>query len=173
MKKLAVLILVGLLGGCTTGARINWNDPAQITPLIRVERDEFKKVTTYIGPTCSSPICSNFWRDNLFLRAWKVDGGSSFDYQIYITDVHYEWRYFDQAHDSDGTTLKLTQISSNVSGCSGSSCALFEVVGIDVSREYLSSHQVNGIKLQVSGKGGKEQFYLSGQYISAFLSAVK
>lgn len=59
-----------------------------------------------------------------------------------------------------------------VGSCSGG-CSLREHIAINLSREYLESHQETGMTFKVSGKAGESIHALTAAYIRAFLAVAK
>jgi hypothetical protein len=165
---IALVVVTFVLSACAAilAPDTNPNDPQAVARAISVNRDEFKKVTNYTGPDASN------FPDSVLIRAWKPDNGR-LSYQIYVRDEYEgDWRYYNSAHDSNGTRLDTTVIDREVLTCSRG-CTLWEHLGLNVSREYLEKNQRQGIRFKISGKGGEEVFYIPPAYIGAFLSAVK
>lgn len=96
-------------------------------------------------------------------------------YQIYVMD-HYEgsWRFYDQAHDSNGARLNATLIDRDVGSCSSyrRTCSHFETLALNVGREYLEKHTNKTLFFKVSGRGGEQIFSLPPQYTAGFLASV-
>ncbi|RFC37240.1 MAG: hypothetical protein DID92_2727743304 [Candidatus Nitrotoga sp. SPKER] len=179
MKDLMIAMLITgalILTGCAEPEpsiaprpKINWNDVQSIASAISIQHDDLKKTTSFKGPNSSKGIL-----DTVLLRAWKSDEGGGFSYQIYVIDYyHGDWRFYDKAFDSKGNTLNITLNSRDVSSCDYSTCAHYEHLGMNVSREYLEKNQENDIVFKVSGNGGEETFTIPSAYIKAFLSVAK
>lgn len=179
MKGLMTTMLITgifILAGCaepgpsiTPRPKINWNDVQSIASTIDVQRDDLKKITSFKGPNSGKGIL-----DTVLLRAWKSDEGGGFSYQIYVIDYyHGDWHFYDKASDSQGNILNITLNSRDVSSCDYYTCAHYEHLGMNVSREYLEKNQENDIVLTISGKGGKETFIIPSTYIKAFLAVAK
>lgn len=165
---LSLLIVTFFLSACASYLKpdTNPNDPQSVTRAIRVERDEFKKITRYTGPNASD------YPNVVFIRATKPDN-EGISYQIYVRDQYDGgWRYYNSAYDSNGTRLDTTVIDREVLTCKGH-CVYWEHLGLNVSRDYLEKNQQRGIRFKISGKGGEEVYFVPSAYISAVLSAVK
>jgi hypothetical protein len=105
------------------------------------------------------------------LRAWRRDGAlASMTYQLYVSSRYGggHWRFYNRAYDSDGRQLPLTKIASDVQ-CHRDGCAYFEDVALEVTESYLQEHATSGIRIQISGPGGKERLTLPPAYVAAFL----
>jgi hypothetical protein len=190
-KTLLLVMMVFVLSACNPPRvkpsakaptpSLNVNDPQAVSRAIKVNRDDFKKITRYVGPYAVGGTLLLGGKevsrggDVVFLRAWKTDSIGSINYQIYVMDKYNgHWRFYDSAYDSNGNGLNTTLIDREVGSCSGSgSCSHAETLGLNVTREYLEKNQESGIRFQVSGKAGKEVFFIPGGYIKGFLSAVK
>jgi len=157
-----------LIGGCVAPApKVNWNDPQETVSRVKVVRDDFKKVTKYIGPDSDKSSSA------IFIRAWKYDTGIK-QYQIYAKHHYYgDWRFYRSAYDRSGKRLKFKSISRDVGSCSYGSCSFNEHMGISVTRQYLEAHKNTGIQFKVSGKTGEVIFQLPAGYIQGFLSVTK
>lgn len=139
----------------------------EVATAVRVSRDDFKKVTNYRGPDIEAGAF-----DSLFLRAWKPDGAQT-NYQVYVADYYTsEWRFYTSADDSDGTRLNVTLIDREVGSCSRyGGCSHFEHMGINITRDYLERKAESGMTFQISGRGGKEVFFIPGFHIKGFLAS--
>lgn len=159
-----------LLSACVaTAPKLNANDSQAVGSAITVQRDDFKKMTNFKGPNASPDILQK-----LFLRAWKTDATGTISYQIYVMDYYRgDWRFYNEAYDSNGTSLDTTIISRNVDSCSRYGCWHEEHLGLNVTRDYLESHQASGIRFKVSGKAGENVFYIPSGYIKGFLLVVR
>lgn len=170
MNVLTIVVVCGIsmiVTACASGPRVDFSDPQSIRSEIKVERDDFKKLTNFQGPNASGNIL-----DNVLLRAWKFDRTGTTSYQIYVADYYTrEWRFYDSAYDSRGTRLDATLISRDVSSCSRYGCGFQEHIGINVSRQYLEENKATGIRFKISGKAGEEIFYIPSAYVKAFLLA--
>ena len=165
----ATVLFAALLAGCAAPPRpaVNISDPAQVTRAVKVDRDEFKKVTTYEGPDAGGSS-----RDTWILRAqvaptWTI-------YQFYIVANYTgDWRFYDEAYDSDGKRLELTRVAQKVRACSSIGCNKDEHVAALLSKKYLEDHAQTGIRIQVSGRGEKQAYFLSPAYVQGFLAAIR
>ncbi|MEX5452132.1 hypothetical protein [Stutzerimonas stutzeri] len=139
-----------------------------LRPTIKVNYDEFKKLTEYEGSNVATG------GDVVFLRAWKPDK-SPMVMQIYVMDYYSdEWRFYHSAWDSDGVKLDTTQISRDVGSCSRySGCSHYEHLGLNVTRDYLEKHRQTGVRFKLSGKAGEEVFSIPAAHIDAFLEVAK
>lgn len=173
--KIGVIIANTLiLTACgAMGPKINWNDPQSITEMIRVERDDYKKITYITGPNLITDS-GHYSGDSLLIFAAKPDVGGNIGYQIYIMDHYYgNWRFYDSAYDSNGNRLETITVSRETVKCGSTGCIHDETLSIIVTRAYLENNQSSGIRFKVSGKGGEEEYSIHSAYIKAFLSVAK
>lgn len=165
MKTAATWILLLSLAGCARNA------PSLIVPAttwadrVKVSDDDYVKIRTYTGAAVEGR------NGSVMLRAFQPRGATgAVTFQAYIVARYAgEWYFHDRAHDIDGTQLPARFISRNVTSCRAI-CIKEEHVAIDVSREYLWQRVDRGVDVQLSGKGGKQQFFLPPAYIEAFLA---
>ena len=139
------LILMLITTGCynINDVKINCSDPEEVYHNTRITRDEYAKITEYIGPDIDVR-----YHENLFLRAWK-DSKNRTDYQIYIrTYYRGDYRGYDYAYDSYGKRFSVTYIDSDID-CDSSSCAHCEDVGVNISKEDLVNSLESGINLKL------------------------
>jgi len=157
-----------LIGCTTTHPQINWNIPSETERRVRIKNDNFKKQTRFIGPNIAK-----YKEEAIFIRAWKKYGSNLVTYQIYIRDRYYrEWRFYNQAFDSKGNNLDLTEIKQDFE-FKYNKYVFYEDVGINVDRKYLNNSLEYGISMQLySKKGDKEWIYIPGGYIKGFLTRV-
>ncbi|HOY87248.1 MAG TPA: hypothetical protein PLP67_08355 [Methylotenera sp.] len=145
----------------------NSDIPATSTDKVKVEYDNFKKITKFEGKIINDKP------NTIFIRAWKSDGKKELVYQIYILSTYGgEWRYYHSAYDSKGNRLDFTSIDRDVE-CSKYGCTHYEHVGVNVTRKYLLQNKDSGVNIKIDGKAGDTIFTIPGAYISDFLSVAK
>lgn len=166
MRTSIVITAALMLAACAT-THPDWSNPGSAAAGTTVERDDFKKVTSWVGPNCASAR----W-DYVVLRAFREAGGAA-AYQIYVMDYYDDgaWRFYDQAYDSQGRKMDLSVLARDVGHCSGTGagCSHFETIGLRVTREYLEAAASTGIHFQVEGRRGKAQFVVPAGYVQGFL----
>lgn len=148
-----------------TAPKLNMNDARDVVRASSVQRDEYSKTTFYRGPNIAGKP-----QDQLYIRASKTDFGN-IAYQIYIV-ANYSgvWRFYNQAHDTQGNSLYFTPISRKLNQCQNDDCAHNEFFSIDLTQKQLKEYSQGGLRFRVSGKAGKEEFSIPAGYIEAFLS---
>lgn len=92
-------------------------------------------------------------------------------YVITLRDMIPGWLFLNEAYDIDGNKLPVNVLNRDVH-CSSATCLHMETIQIVVSRDYLEQHQQTGIKFQVSGKNGSEEYQIPSTYIKTFLDNV-
>jgi hypothetical protein len=172
--KTLILSVSIIFSGCFRVPKIDWSNPTETQSRVKIENDDFQKITNYRGPAVQRLDQGHY--DRVFIRAWKSQKDSDTLYQIYASDTYSDfytggWKYLSEAYDSDGKKLDLTKIDKDVS-CSKYGCKHTEDIALNVSRKYLEQHEVSGISFQISGTAGKEVFSLPGGYIKGFLAVV-
>lgn len=165
------------VAGCA-GPQINWADSNQISASVTSTRDDFKKRIEFNGPHYDGAkrVESDgmFLFAKVFLRAYKFDKEKELTYQIYTYETYYnDWRFYNQAYDSDGKKLDFVPITQKVGSCGPGRCSKDEHVAINVTKDYLIAHQVGGISFKVFGKADERVWFLPGNYIQAFLSVAQ
>jgi hypothetical protein len=131
----------------------------------KVEHDEYKKTTSFTGANASQ-------YNTLLIRGWRDDKTKTARFQIYADSFYAgQWRFYNDAYDSDGNRLEFTSIDRKVVSCRGG-CTYTETVGLTVSRKYLEEHQETGIRFKVSGKAGEFTAELPAAYVKGFISSV-
>lgn len=175
MKSLALLIMAGMsliLSACALNSpKLDVNNPQDVIKQIKIEHDNFKKLTNFTGPNAAKNTF--LLQDELFIRAWKEDITGAILFQIYIADYYKgDWRFYDHAFDSDGNSLTVQRIHREVIGCQNG-CTLREHIGINVARKYLELNIEKGIQFKISGKGGEEVFFIPSGYIKGILLTIK
>lgn len=180
MKKnlLAGAIVSLLVGVCGVQADkpaqiaqpLDFINPAVVSSNISIKRDDFKKLTEFLGPNLARyPLV-----EGLYIRAWRPDTSNSITYQIYINNYYFDkhWHFYDSAWDSAGTKLKAISVDRSVERCFDDGCARNEHIGIVVDRNYLDARVETGEKIQISGKAGSSVFNIPSGYIRGFLNRV-
>lgn len=171
---LLLMFVLFSLPGCVHP--INWNNPIEIANAVRIEQDDFKKMTTFTGPNCAADQPDDIVR----LRSWKLRG-STLGYQIYVSDEYTYpiggrrpgWRLYSEVFDSDGNRLPTTLINRHLDWCGSNVCSYIETLGVDIGISYLEARKDRGIKFKISGNNGEEVFSIPPAYIQAFLSVVQ
>jgi len=133
--------------------------------------DEYKKMTMYTGPN----VAEDDRDDSLLIRAWRIDGLDQTLYQIVMSDQYdfSHWIFYDSAWDTSGNKLDVSLIDRRVMSCRNGYCTYNEIVGVNITREYLERHATSGIKMKVSGKIKDSVCFIPAGYVKGFLSAVK
>lgn len=162
------IICILLSQGC---ASIDWNDPASIAKEIKVEKDQFTKKTSIVGPDSASLTPNHYgtW-DSVKLSAAKSETGSLV-YRINVVasrTFSESWMFLDSGYDSSGAKLNVSVIDRMVI-----SPSVLEYLLIPVSRDYLVINQDSGITFELTGSRGSKRFSIPGAYIKVFLSVAK
>ena len=172
MKVWKYFVLTGaiaVLSACVaTAPKLNVYDTQAVANAVSATRDDFQKTVDYSGPN----IATGFG-GILIIRAWKFEKTNEIKYQIYVADYYDgEWRFYDNAYDSNGERLDTTLISRKVEDCSRYGCSHTEHVGLNITKEYLEKNKDSGINFKLSGKAGQAIFFIPGSYVQAILAAV-
>ncbi len=151
--------------------KIDLNNPIEIKNKVSIKNDNFEKTVTYQGPDIDIDISETEVQTiNLRSKTSLKTGNKLF--QIYTSNIYEgSWRFYDKAYSSEGDKLEITLISKNVD-CYKHRCLYIEVIGVNITRDYLEKHSETGIKYKVSGKYGSSIFFVPAAYIKGFLSAV-
>ena len=76
MNNTLCLVIVSIsviLSGCMTMPKVDWNNPAETSSRVRIEKDSFKKTINFTGPDISQSF-----NDSLFIRACKNTDGTAY-----------------------------------------------------------------------------------------------
>lgn len=172
-SKLLVLCASLLLASCAS--YVNPNNANEVATGITVSRDEYKKITVYRAPVFKSVRNQGLSQHigYVHLQAAKQDSTGLVIYGIHVRDTHFQktWCHLNTAYDINGNRLEVQRMGSDVN-CMSATCLFMEDVLVLVSRDYLEQHQNTGIKFQVSGSNGGENYTVSPAYIKAFLAKV-
>lgn len=172
-NQLAILFTVMMMAACTS--YVNPNNSHEVAAGIKVDYDNYKKIKTYSAPVMKQSHQYGITKHLGFvsLLAVKKDKTDEIIYSIHVRDTHFltNWRFLDTAYDIDGNQLTVKKLGTNIN-CISLTCLREESIIILVSRTYLEQHQGTGIKFQVSGKNGQENYEVPAEYIQAFLSKV-
>ncbi len=155
-----------------SGQPLDANDKIELSKLfanrlndlsVSIERDDFEGSMTITTPEINSA----------FLRAGIDVGSKSLSYvQIYAMTYNFgEWLSLERASDRQQNSFELISIDKDVK-CESSGCAMYETVGVMLSAKYLAQH-LDGIEVQVSGRGGKSLIYIPSPSVKLMLDAIK
>ena len=159
--RLAVLLNVLVAGCVVQGKRIPETAEGIASSVKRTE-DPYTQTITVMA----EPFVLNHTR--YLLRSIKSTKTNDEAMQIYISCWKTDWVFLERAADSRGNALKVSVIDREVLRDG----TVTEIVGVEVSREYLENHARTGIDLRIDGKRGKLPLFLPGWYVSGFLQAV-
>lgn len=166
---IAILLIEIIFSGCASPTRALELRDSSSKIRISSKYDEFKKITTFSGEDTSGSKSQH-----LSLRAIKADGTNQVLYQVYAMSSYTDqWRFYESAWDTNGTSLELIKISRQVGNCNRYDCGHMEHIGINVSRAYLERASSSEFRFKLSGRGGEDIFTMPGFYIKDFLDAVK
>lgn len=170
IRMLLLLVVVLSFSACAAPSprpQHDLSDPVTVRTQTTKTYDEFKKITTYLGPDLS-PVRY----EALLIRAFGPDARNMM-YQIYVRDQYgKQWRFYNSAYDSDGNKLEFLSISRDVGSCRYG-CDYYEDMGIGVSRQYLEQHKTTGLRFKISGRGGEEIYQIPAGYVRGFLDAIE
>jgi len=180
LTPITIITLTGCISISTERFDAFSEDPNSIAAKIIVERDDFRKLTTFTGPTCMECLRESTipgWlrsQTYLFLTASKSDSVNLMFYAIVIHIIYWDddWRFYDSAYDKDGEKLRVKEISRKVIGCSSINCTFRENLCLLISRKYLEDHKASGITFKLYGSGDEATFFVPPAYVQTFLSAV-
>jgi hypothetical protein len=89
-------------------------------------------------------------------------------FQLYI--YHWSqtgWLFLNSASDIDATVLPVHVLSQDLAVTGGGTVE--EHVAIDLTRDYLLTHQTNGLNIRIMGSKGSLVVTVNGMYIQGFL----
>ena len=163
------ILIALLLASCSFG--VNPNDTKAISSGIKVSHNNYKKLTIYSAPEFQTVHKYGMLQGWGFisLAAAKQQTTGQIVYAITLRDMLPGWLFLDEAYDIDGNKLQVNVLDRKVN-CSSNVCLHTETLQIVVSRDYLEQHQQAGIKFQVSGKNGSEEYQIPSTYIKTFLT---
>lgn len=177
MKKIFYMsLLATFLTGCAT---VDWNDPKIVSQYTQSTNDEYTKISTTEGPTIRDKTNENSGNDRRFYQIRQLKSTSHKSVKSYqIVAIHkylgYESKYYTSAYDINGIEFKISGDDKKVISCYGAiGCEYGEILGLDVSEDYLNKNRTTGIKFRLGGKNGKAEFFIPPTYIQGFLSKVQ
>lgn len=134
----------------------------------RIDRDDFKKVTTLTGAKILYGRNDDLTWQKYALIAEQHDGSSAVNYFLEIKTQrgHGEgWAFWEYAFDQSGTRFPL---HSNVAEAEPSGI-VFETASASISRAYLDAISQTGTRWRVYGRHAQHEFPLEPKIIEAFL----
>lgn len=158
---LTTIFAIGALTGCAT---VDQRNPTAVAAEVTVNRDDFKKISLFYGPSAESN--SNWF----YLRSAQAYSGQVLTRQLVVRISGYGWSFFNTAYDSSGQQLDTTVLEREVISCTTHSCWNRETVAINLPSGYLQSHATVGMHFQVSGRKGETTVKVEPGYIQGFLS---
>lgn len=158
-----------VLTGC---ASVDVSSPTAVSSGVVAKRDDFKKLIEYRAPFM--PL--GFGDGSVYLRGFESTNKDVHKLvapvtQLTVTMYPRSWMFLDSAYDADGRRLDVKVLNRSVDSCSKYTCLHNEAVAITLPTGYLSAHQ-NGLRIQVSGKGGNYEVAVPGAYVQGFLTAM-
>lgn len=147
----------------------NWNDPKYVGSLVKIQTDEYAKVTFYSGPMFHPKKDSTA---RVSIVGYQKNGGNiGFAVRV-LHDYIGSWRFYDSAYDINGAKLIVKKISSGVVSCRRRPCSLEEEVAIEVDRAYLNRARLDGMKLKLYGSSAALEFEIPSGYVDGFMAQI-
>ncbi len=147
-----------VLWGCATPLKT----ASDVQSGCRLKEDPYEK-TTWI----SSPYQFVFDNPSYLIRVLVKDNDVAF-YQLYIDEIFSEWAFIDSAHDIQGRSFDVVEIKREVT----QSASVREIVGVELSRNYLDEAAVSGINMKLKGRYGSAIAQVPAFYVKGFLQCV-
>ena len=127
----------------------------------------------YIGPHINSMDDENTYQ--MYNLSSVVNSQGVASYQLVVLLTYYKkYRYYESANVNNKPSSTFKVISREEGVCAQEGCAFKELLGIDMSEQYLQGHVEHGFEVAISSKvGNKSVLYVPGPYIKGFLAAMK
>jgi hypothetical protein len=154
MGGLALRFREGLFALAIFALAIGGGPAAADDPTVQVTSDQFESKITLLGSAeAVNPFGGTFrlWR----IRSWVDKTTHAVSHQLYV-EISYSggWQYYSFASDDTAKDLNVSKISSNVGSCSGGSCSLSEVVGVELDDATLRARQSGGYPIKLKAQSG-------------------
>lgn len=172
LRVAACAIGIAAVSGLAGCASVDVSSPAAVTSGVVVKRDDFKKLIEYRAPFMQL----GFGDGSVYLRGFESTNKDVHKLvapvtQLSVTLYPRSWMFLDSAYDADGRRLEVKVLNRSVDSCSKYTCLHNEAVAITLPTGYLSTHK-DGLRIQVSGKGGSYEVAVPGAYVQGFLTAM-
>jgi len=166
-----------IIAGLTACAAPKYlTDPIAAENSIKCKTDNFSKITKCDMPTLMTDIngkdsTAMSWRPPISYGYFRLVKGEFKDQNVGSVSLNgnitsNDWLFINSVRDSDGKTLKMEAIDSDVN-CKGG-CTTKEYFVIDIDKEYLSKHDQSGIQLKFYGKRGDAILNIPAAYVQGF-----
>lgn len=160
MKTILPILVVTLLCGCAS----NITSSGQSAAGTDITYDPYLGGYTVRGKVVDLGGFPNVTK--VCLRGGFDKHGQNEFYQLYV--LHWSqtgWYFLHSASDANAVFLPLRKLDQSVS----IGATVQEQVAIDLTRDYLSSHQTSGMDIRVLGSKGSLIVKLNALYIQGFL----
>jgi hypothetical protein len=162
IKLTGLLLLVLTLSGCATTSIKTAND---VFLQSSIDTDSYKKTTWIQSPSLDG------WIYSVWLRA-QAENSKIISYQIYVSDIYDDWRFFNSAYDTDGKKLDFRTVDSLVESYGLYAGKTKEDYIIVVDRKYLNNSIGKEINFKAVGQRGERVIIIPSIYVEGFLKKV-
>ena len=158
MKKLLVVILLGMLSAC-----VNTSDPNAVSSATQASFDPYTKQMSVISKTAQ--MDGAFPNIGSYNLQYRYKSGAEPVVQLYFEYwSQLGWYFFSSASDIDAIALPVAELDKTVG--SGS---VTETIIMTISEQYLANHRTSGLNIRVNGKRGAVILNVPGPYVDGFL----
>ena len=125
--------------------------------------DPYRKTGTITGESHWHNALLDLDKSQWFFQLAIVDGVPHNPVLMYSTDTT-EWFFFNHAADVDGHEFKVIEGPRDV--YAGNS--VHELVGIEMTAEYVRQHRLTGMNIKVMGQRGDKVLQIPAEAVSTF-----
>lgn len=125
--------------------------------------DSYRKTGTITGQSHWHNALFDLDKSQWFFQMAIVDGEPHNPVLMYSSDTT-DWYFFNHAADVEGHEFNVIEGPRDV--YAGDS--VHEIVGIEMTPDYIRQHRVTGMNIKVMGQRGDKVIQIPGEAISAF-----
>lgn len=159
----AAIVFALSIAGCSTRVTGGLDQLSRVK--VRIEDDQFERVTRIVGPSVSERGATHF------LRSFVLSGRSPTSHQFYVIDRYGgDWKFWRRAA-APGYPLEFTEISRDVGSCRNG-CTLTESFAAEIPDSLLRASR-DSLAVKFYAKSGDQMvLVLRPVQIAAQLAAV-
>jgi len=154
-------------------ARIEAEKVAKYAEKVKVLNNNSKFIGPEINERKQMGLLIDSDYEDYFLQGSKNNGLIQHQLNFSIKYTSAKWRNYYSATFSNKSQVDTTVISSSAAGCSGSTCDYTEVIGLNLTDDFLRTNMEKGFSIVFNSTKTSNKVTIPSDYLKGYLKVAK
>ncbi len=154
-------------------ARMEAEKVAKYAEKVKVSDSKSKFIGSTISNSKMRGVLSNYDFQDYFLQGSINNGLIQHQLHLSIKYTSDKFRNYYSASFSNGSEVDTTLIGRDANSCSASTCDYTEIIGLNLSDDFLRSNMENGFSIVFNSKKSTNKITIPSDYIKGYLKVAK